>query len=485
MRHNARRQLVLGVGLAALVGGTATGQFAVDRVPPVGAPTAAPPTVPGGLTPVSGYQPPAAPVPPAPPGGSLYTPLYSAPGAPVPPAEAPRGPAPAGSMYGSPPPAAAPPAAVPTLSALPLTVEIPSALPKDHPWVLRTDHGPYFIIVKSYVRPARGSMAAKRDGDKWVSALELAEGLAREVRETYQVQAFLYEYISEERRAEIRAHAVARQKAETEYLAQVRALEQKAQLQGFAWEPPDNKLRMRMNDYQDQIGVLVGPFQNEHDALKALAAVKKWEMPKNKALLDRGLYVKTKGGEAAMKELAAYVNPYESASVVPNPAAAKTAQPVQPAKVDPFIVKLNDGRPYNLLKATKGWTLGVKTFSVPVELNRDQEMSLARASAPRDAAKELVASAQQAEALAKALRALKGPRGEALNLEAFVLHTRTASMVTVGQFDAPDDPALLAVQRILSGMKANVTEDPTGLRPAANAPSLLSNTMLPIPIPKL
>ena len=128
-----RRKLVLGVGLAALVGGSAAGQFAADRVPPVAAPKAAP--LPGGLQPVT---------PPAPVLGGFQ-------------------------------PLTPPAAPVPSFSALPVNVEIPTALGKDHPWLLKPEHGPYFILVKSYVRPAAGSKAALED--KGLSARELAEGL--------------------------------------------------------------------------------------------------------------------------------------------------------------------------------------------------------------------------------------------------------------------------------------------------------------------
>ena len=85
--------------------------------------------------------------------------------------------------------------------------------------------------------------------------------------------------------------------------------------------------------------------------------------------------------------------------------------------------------------------------------------------------------------MAKAIRSMKGPNGQPLNLEAFVLHTRYASIVTIGQFDSPDDPALQATRRLLIGMKGNVSEDQGGLRPATNAPTLFDN-ILPMPIPK-
>ena len=495
-----RRKLVLGVGLAALVGGTAVGQFASERtqplygpvVTPTGAPktTPAAPSLPGGLTPVGpastapvvgGFQPLTPPVSPAAPGGSLYTPTYSSPpagGAYVPPADAPRAP-----TYGTPAPGAAP-----SLSALPINIELPTALSKDHPWALKPEHGAYFIMVKSYVRPAKDSKTAEAEGDKWVSAREMGEALAHDIRETYRVGAYLYEYISEERKAELRAELIAREKARTEYVAQIRALEEKARLQGLDVLKPDNKLRMRKHDHRDQIGVLVGGFRSEEDAKKALLTLKKWPAPKNTALLDKGILHIRKVNDADTRQEfsgADYMNPYETAFVVPNPASAKATQPVVHQGLDPFVVKLNDGRPYSLLKATKGWTLAVKSFTAPVEMtDKGPDISLARKFGFNSkGADVLAAGAEQAEAMAKALRAMKGPKGEALNLDAFVLHTRHASLVTVGQFDAPDDPALLSVKRMLAGMQAKVSEDQTGLRPVMNAQSLF-DTLLPIPIPR-
>src|SRR5262249_62212520 len=160
-------------------------------------------------------------------------------------------------------------------------------------------------------------------------------------------------------------------------------------------------------------------------------------------------------------------NPYPTAFVVRNPALGFTNQASRPA-VDPFIVKLNEGHPYNLLKATKGWTLALKSFTSPVEIvSKDSDTSLMKKFGFSKNDDELAAGAEQAEALAKAIRTMKGPRGESLNLEAFVLHTRNASLVTVGQFDGPDDPALHATKRILANMK--LFENPKGAPVAMNA----------------
>jgi hypothetical protein len=372
----------------------------------------------------------------------------------------------------------------PSLSALPMNIEIPTVLGKDHPWLIKPEHGPYFIMVKSYVRPAAGSRAAMED--RGLTARELAEGLAREIRDVYRVQAFLYEYISEERKAEVRAYLAAKQKAETEYVAQVDALKQKAVLQGMEFMLPDSKFRVWKHEQRDQIGVLVGGFQTDADAAKALAEMKKkWEIPKNTALLDKAVILNAPDKGQAMTQ-GAYINPYASAFVVPNPSIAKATQPAaQRQGLDPFVVKLNDGNPYSLLKANKTWTLAVKSFTAPVEVvsRNDTGTSPVRKMGHSNGAEVLAAGAVQAESLAKALRGMKGAGGQALNLEAFVLHTRYASLVTVGQFDGPDDPALLAAKRMLAGITMNVSEDQTGLRKVTNTPSLF-DTMLPMPIPK-
>jgi|GEM_PF-1170337 len=505
-----RRKLVLGVGLAALVGSSAVGQFAVDRQPPgvpppSDSPSPQPPAV-GGLQPVaSPVMPvsPAAPTPPLSPSTPGYTPLYSSPSlTPPTPPVSPSAPS-YTPLYSSPSPAGAyvppvdglrpaaptppPPAAnlrpSPTFSAQTVETEIPTAIPKDHPWILKPEHGPWFILVKSYVRPAKGSRA--EEDDKGLSALELSEGLANEIRTTYRVQAFLFEYISEERKAEMRAIIAARQKAANEYVAQLEALKQKAQLQGMEFMEPDNKFRVMRHSARDQIGVLVGGFQTEADARKALVILKKWAPPKNELLMDGGAIVQP-GQDGKGVSVTTRLNPYPTAFVVPNPASIRTDRPTRPQELDPFIVKLNEGNPYNLLKAQKNWTLAVKSFTAPVQiLNKNSETSVMQKWSLSKGRDVLAAGGEQAEAMAKAIRALKGPGGQSLNLEAFVLHTRTASLVTVGQFDSPDDPTLLATKRLLTGLKINVAAEQPGQH-SANSPSLFDNfNLMPVPIPKM
>jgi hypothetical protein len=170
--------------------------------------------------------------------------------------------------------------------------------------------------------------------------------------------------------------------------------------------------------------------------------------------------------------------------VVKNPAAPK-APPAKAGRLDPFIVRLNEGRPYNLLKATRTWTIGVKTFSAPVVFqSKDEDSSMMRKNPLGNAADVLRAGAEQAEALAKALREMKGRDGQPLMLEAFVLHTRGGSMVTVGQFDGPNDPALLDTQRLLSHLTFNLSKDQGQHQMVGTSQKLFGDTILPIPIPK-
>ena len=86
----------------------------------------------------------------------------------------------------------------------------------------------------------------------------------------------------------------------------------------------------------------------------------------------------------------------------------------------------------------------------------------------------LDAETNQAHELAGALRLLKDPRGQPLidrGTEIYVLHTEYNSIVCIGGFDQPDDPALKAYQRKLAGLQ---------LGPAGE----LSKQPLPMPVPK-
>jgi hypothetical protein len=465
-----RWRLAFGFGLAGLAAGSALGQFAADRVPasPQGSPSAASPQA-APQSPPGLQTPPATPIGYNPPTGGIL---------------------PAGGVSTDPaatqklPSLADLAAQQPTRQLTPAPrIDIESALGPDHPWALRPEHGAYFICVKSYSRPH-----VPTPDDNGPSARVLAEKLATEIREKWRVQAFLYEYISEERKAEAAALAAEREKGR-QFLQQMEERKQQSQLNGAVWLPPDNKIRFKTVNYRDQIAVLVGGFKTDLDAREALDKVHTWPAPSDKSLMDGVVAANlTNDQKAALQN--GFINPYKSATVVPNPLIPRPTQPAA-SRLDPFIVKLNGDNPYNLLKATKDWTLAVKAFSGPVQIvGRETDTSekdkplIQKLSFSNKGANALLAAAAQAEALAKMLREMKGPGGQSLGLEAFVLHTRNNSIVTIGQFDGPSDPALVQMQNLLVSMKLSVSEDKMGSKPVANTPKILDEKMIPMPIPK-
>lgn len=439
------RRLVFGLGAAGLFTTTAAAQFAADRVGTPAAPKAAAPVY---VPPVGGFT----PAPPAAPTG--FTPAPA--------------PAAAPGLAPRPMPAAAP--------AEPLN--IPTALPANHPWLLRPEHGPFVILVRSYSRPARPSAT-----DPGHTARELAEGLADEVRRLPQAKGlgvYLYEHISEERRAEAQAAADARKKA-ADLDARMADFRQKAELNGMTFLAPEQALRYKTFNYRDQVGVVVGGFRTEEEAVRALAKVKQWPTPANTKLLDGGaIATQTPDGKATIQKT--YLNPYGQAMVVANPTVPRQLPPPgTTSQLDPFIVRLNEGRPYNLLNATKTWTLGVKAFNAPVRVQtRDDDGVGIKLFGTPKGGDALNAGAEAAEQMAKGLREMRDGKGQPVGMEAFVLHHRNGSMVTVGQFDGPTDPALHEMRRKLMAMNFTAGD----LRAAENARHYLHESIVPVPIPK-
>lgn len=455
-----RWRLVVGCGIAGAVAGTALGQFAVDRAPqaaPSGIPAAAPQsTAPGGLAP-AGFQP-AAPA---------YAPAYTPPVGGVTAAAA------AATTY----PSAA--SVAPERPLLPPKLEIETALGANHPWAVRPEHGPFMICVKSYSRPHIPST-----DDPGPSARQLAEALAGEIRSKHNVNSLLFEYISDERKAEAMALATERERGRT-FANQIDTLRKQSTLQGMEFLDPDNKIRYKTVTYRDQIAVFVGGFRTAEDARKYLDVVHSWKAPVDKILMDGAVAGRwAPDGKNVFIEKG-YLNPFLSASVAPNPSIPRQATPPGP-RLDPALIKWNADNPYNLLKATKNWTIAVKSFNAPVEIvsKESDVQSAMKKLTGNKGANALLAAAVQAEHMAKMLREMKGPGGQSLGIEAFVLHCRSSSLVTVGQFDNLNDPALVQMQNLLKSMKLAVSEDKMGSKPVANAPKLFEEQLVPMPIPK-
>jgi hypothetical protein len=120
---------------------------------------------------------------------------------------------------------------------------------------------------------------------------------------------------------------------------------------------------------------------------------------------------------------------------------------------DPSWKNLNAGRPYNLLECGKPWTLAVKQFQGTgvVQPRSAASQFLNMIGLGGKSGDMLEASAAQAEEVARFLRVMK--------IDAYVLHTRTGSIVTVGAFDRQDDPRMQDFSKKLAGFRFGQTAD--------------------------
>jgi hypothetical protein len=437
------RRFLLSLGGAAAFAGTAAAQFGA---PPPAAP--ATPAVPAPAAPFGN------PAPAAPPTGTYVPPVGGI---------QPRNSfSPAGGT-----------AAVKPVEA----VQPPLALGTNHPLAVKPEDGAYFICVRSYSRPHIPDA-----NDKGYTVKELAEALAGEIQQTHRTRVYLYELISDEKKAQAAAQTAARQRA-AEFRSALEQYKQRAALSGSDFIDYDEKVKYQTFHFRDQVAVLIGGFRTEDEAVKALKTVKTWPSPKDTRLMD-GASIVARGADGKTTINKSFINPYPQAMVVQNPAIAKQLN-TQPVALDPFIVKLNEGRPYSLLNTTKRWTLAVKSFSAPVHYSsKDEEASVMKMLKRSDDAEILQRSANQAEALAKALREMKDPAGTPLNIPAYVLHTRTASLVTVGEYDAPNDPDLLDKQRKLSNLTFNLSRDDKGREITGTGQKFFGDMIQPVPIPR-
>jgi hypothetical protein len=179
---------------------------------------------------------------------------------------------------------------------------------------------------------------------------------------------------------------------------------------------------------------------------------------------------------------AAKVNPFMNSFVIRNPAAPHLSAQ---QKFDPAWKTLNSGEPYSLLKNKQNYTLVVKVFTAPANyqssINQPAQSNsimakLGFGNKPKDF---LEATALQAQEWARYLRHL--------NFEAYVLHMRNGSLVTVGGFGSQEDAELLQMQQKLGAFRLNpqnVQMQDQNIDPLNDPLRLLPNPM-PMEVPHL
>ena len=355
----------------------------------------------------------------------------------------------------------------------------PVAAEPPHEWAVRPEHGEWLICVKSYA----GDLAKAQ-------AVELA-GL---IRTQHKAAAYLFERNAEDRqreeqrRADFRAGKAAELAPFLQLQSQMKA---EAAARGVEYADVPTVYRMPKVTVEPQWAVLVGGFKDADTARKALNAVREWPVPVNVKLMQEAVSV-LPGDDGKLVTQGTYINPYRSAMVFPNPTVRRA--PSQANAVDPALFQYNAEEPLSLLRCEKSWTLIVKDFTVPATVQgKGQESSvMQRLFHGDESARLLHATAQQANVLATALRSESMERAARVAaahagltprpLDSYILHHRTGSRVTVGQFDAPDDPALQEMQRLLSNMYFQVSDKTVA--GGRSEERRLFDGITPMPIPR-
>jgi hypothetical protein len=199
--------------------------------------------------------------------------------------------------------------------------------------------------------------------------------------------------------------------------------------------------------------VLIGGWKDQETARKALDEVRKLKKPEDK-FLHKEVVLTKDSANSDYKMTTESVNPFKSAFVVRNPTV--------PLPPDPEKGKLQNLKEYNaeesysLLKCRKPFTLVVKSYTGAVQVAgaTAAPSGMFKQAGGNKPGQLLNASAQQAHALADALKMLKDSRGKSMiKDDVYVLHTEQSSYVTIGGFERPDDPQLKQLQKSLAGLQ--------------------------------
>lgn len=205
--------------------------------------------------------------------------------------------------------------------------------------------------------------------------------------------------------------------------------------------------RVRIED--DQYAVLIGGFKDMESAHKVLNDVKKFEAPKlklaNGKVSEDIITVASPTGtpnKGAVSRMA--LNPFTMSFVTRNPTIERA--PVEKQTFDPAWKEFNADESYSLLKCKKPWTLVVKIYQgasfIATDKASESTFLEKLGVGSKKGMDSLSAAYANAHNLAEALHKLK--------FEAYVLHTKDASVVTIGSFDSREDPKLLETQKAFS-----------------------------------
>jgi len=273
---------------------------------------------------------------------------------------------------------------------------------------------------------------------------QMARTLALYVHRTYNLPAFVYDYADANRRRENDAERL------------------KAQ-QDPSYVP-------RYTRIEENYGVLVGGWDDDKQAAAMLKKVRSWPLPDARLPNGRPCYGKRfamgKDDHGQEKQTVVDDNPFLSAIVCRNPTIKATPKPM----VDPAWAKLNSEEEFSVFKCPKPWTLAVKQY-FGTALDQPLQSSggiMERLWPSKHEGEGINAAAFNAHELARKLRGL--------GFEAYVLHTRVSSVVTVGGFDGYNDDEMKRMRQRLASLHPNRPDVPDQLGLFLEPP--------PMPVPR-
>ncbi len=233
---------------------------------------------------------------------------------------------------------------------------------------------------------------------------------------------------------------------------------------------------MLAHPQEEQLAVLIGGFKDVDAARAQLDKVRKWDLPDIKLQSGKPAFdiceVYERVPNKKTYELKRYpVNPFHNAMVVPNPTLPPQRKPT--AKADPLWKKLNAGEPRSVYNCHKPWTLAVQEFRGTQVIQTPSSSSglLEKFGlGDHNLGRRLDYSAKMAQDLCDMFRRN--------GFKSYVLHTRYNSVVTVGEFDGPNDPQLLRTQEQLAKISFRKGDSSSG-----EAPFKLFAKALPMEVP--
>jgi hypothetical protein len=267
-----------------------------------------------------------------------------------------------------------------------------------------------------------------------------ARALVMELRNNpaYRLNAYSYAWGTEERKAEMK-RIEEREKQQREMLAQLPAL------------PPDTRfiVPVTKSHFEIQYTVLVGGYKDMESAHRAHDQIRKLKaLDPNKVKLQSvfEFQMDTKGKAQGGEEK--FINPFAKVMSVPNPAIPTKHGTDNSSDDIALLRKLNANEECSLFKCPKKFTLAVKSFPLPLTIQPAGGLSSVMQKQTKPTEGDPIGD--KASVLAKMLRKH--------NLEAYVLHQKYSSIVTVGSYDSLDDPRMRRDQERLPQQMHDVLE---------------------------